>query len=203
MSTTESVPKRRRRSWILLLAAVVVLAGGVAAAVLLLRGPAKPTVPAALVPLIERAAKTCPAVSPSLLAGQLYTESRFEAKAVSSAGAMGVAQFTPDTWAEFGVDGNGDGVKDVYDPADAIPAQARYDCYLAKQTASVPGDPTRNMLAAYNAGPGAVAKHQGVPPFAETQGYVTKVEKYAAEFRYLDTTASGSASPSGRASAKP
>jgi soluble lytic murein transglycosylase-like protein len=196
MSSSDSVPKRRRR-WVAWLAAVVVLAGGAVTVVLVERGPSKPTVPAALVPLIRTAAGTCPSVSPSLLAAQLYTESHFNARAVSSAGAQGIAQFTPETWAEFGVDGNGDGVKDVFEPADAIPAQARYDCYLARQTASVPGEGTRNMLAAYNAGPGAVTKYQGVPPYAETQGYVTKVEQYAADFRYLDV------SPSGSTSAKP
>ncbi|MER5638546.1 lytic transglycosylase domain-containing protein [Kitasatospora sp. NPDC002227] len=195
MSSTESAPKRRRRGWVAVPVALVVLAGAVVTVVLVERGPSKPTVPAALVPLIRAAAKTCPAVSPSLIAGQLYTESRFNAKAVSSAGAQGIAQFTPETWSEFGVDGNGDGVKDVFEPADAIPAQARYDCYLARQTATVPGDATRNMLAAYNAGPGAVAKHQGVPPYQETQGYVTKVERYAADFRYLDAAPSGTSSP--------
>ncbi|GAA2144502.1 hypothetical protein GCM10009760_32070 [Kitasatospora kazusensis] len=165
---------------------MVLLGGGVVTVVLVVRAHQKVTVPAALIPLIDAAAKTCPALSPSLIAGQLYAESRFRAGAVSSAGAQGIAQFTPETWAEWGVDGDGSGAKNVFDPADAIPAQAKYDCWLARQVASVPGDATDNMLAAYNAGPGRVTQYQGLPPYPETRAYVSKVDKYAAQFRHLD-----------------
>ncbi|WP_441246423.1 lytic transglycosylase domain-containing protein [Kitasatospora sp. McL0602] len=185
--SSDSGTKRRRRRWAAGLTVLVLLAG-IATVVLVERGRQKVTVPAALVPLIDAAARTCSAVTPSLIAGQLYAESHFNARAVSAAGAQGIAQFTPETWAEWGVDGNRDGTKDVFDPADAVPAQAKYDCWLAQQTASVPGNATDNMLAAYNAGPGAVTKYKGVPPYPETQGYVTKVDKYAALFRYLDPT---------------
>jgi cell wall-associated NlpC family hydrolase len=95
---------------------------------------------------------------------------------LSPAGAIGVAQFMPGTWAEYGVDGNGDGVADPTDPADAIPSAAIYNCAVARIVRDVPGDPADNMLAAYNAGPGAVLNHKGVPPesFAggETHHYV-------------------------------
>ncbi len=191
-SAVESGTGRRGgRRWVAGLTVLALLVGGGAVAVVLvLRANQKVTVPAALVPLIDAAARTCPALTPSLIAGQLYAESHFRASAVSAAGARGIAQFTPETWAEWGVDANGDhsgsGTKDVFDPADAIPAQAKYDCWLARQVANVPGDPTDNMLAAYNAGPGKVTQYQGLPPYPETRAYVSKVDKYARQFQHLD-----------------
>ncbi|SDT82713.1 Transglycosylase SLT domain-containing protein [Streptomyces sp. TLI_053] len=149
-----------------------------------------PRLPADLVPLVLYAAKTCPDVTPSLLASQLFTESGFNARAVSPAGAKGIAQFTQDTWNEFASkDGRPDPEKDVFNPAHAIPAQARYNCHLAHQTRNVPGDRIKNMLAAYNAGPTAVKQANGVPPIRETVAYVAKVQRYMADFRYLDEAA--------------
>ncbi|GAA1219163.1 transglycosylase TgdA [Kitasatospora nipponensis] len=132
--------------------------------------------------LINKHAGECPQVTASLLAAQLYTESNFNAKAVSPVGAQGLAQFMPATWAQYGVDGDGDGVKDVFDPADAIAAQAKYDCVLADEVKGVPGDSTENMLAAYNAGGGAVIKYGGVPPFPETRDYVQNIRDLAAKW---------------------
>ncbi|MEU4205341.1 bifunctional lytic transglycosylase/C40 family peptidase [Streptomyces sp. NPDC026294] len=141
-------------------------------------------VPAWVRPIIKKAAGECPQVTESLLAAQLYSESGFNPKAKSPVGALGIAQFMPGTWAQYGKDGNGDGKKDVFDPEDAIAAQAHYDCVLAKEVKNVSGDSTDNMLAAYNAGGGAVIKYRGVPPYAETRAYVKKIrdlaEKWAA-----------------------
>ncbi|MGW4894577.1 C40 family peptidase [Kitasatospora sp. NPDC004240] len=125
----------------------------------------------------------CPQLTPSLLAAQLYQESRFDPRAVSpGVGAQGIAQFMPGTWATQGIDGNGDHKKDPFEPADAVPAAAAYDCSLAKDVKDVPGDPADNMLAAYNAGPGAVTKHNGVPPFAETRDYVREIRALATQW---------------------
>ncbi|MFJ4188319.1 lytic transglycosylase domain-containing protein [Kitasatospora sp. NPDC089509] len=146
-----------------------------------------PRLPADFVPLVLSAAKTCPDLTPSLLASQLYTESRFDPLAVSPAGAKGIAQFTQDAWNEFASeDGSPDPGKDVFNPAHAIPAQARYDCHLARLIRAIPGDRTKNMLAAYNAGPSAVKRANGVPPFRETVAYVAKVQRHTADFNYLD-----------------
>jgi hypothetical protein len=95
--------------------------------------------------------------------------------ALSSAGAEGIAQFMPATWATHGVDANGDGVADIWDPADAIPSAAAYDCQLGAELSSVPGDVRANMLAAYNAGVYAVLQNHGVPPYAKTQAYVSRI----------------------------
>ncbi|MFD6468794.1 C40 family peptidase [Streptomyces goshikiensis] len=132
--------------------------------------------------LINKHAGLCPQVTASLLAAQLYTESGFNPDAVSPVGALGIAQFMPGTWAEHGQDGDGDGIKDIRNPADAIAAQAKYDCTLAKEVKDVPGDSTELMLAAYNAGGGAVIRYSGIPPYEETRNYVRTIRELAAKW---------------------
>ncbi|MFI1731225.1 NlpC/P60 family protein [Streptomyces acidicola] len=151
---------------------------------------AKGSVPAEYSPLVQKWGNLCSAINPALLAAQLYQESGFNPKAQSPAAAQGIAQFIPGTWATHGIDGNGDGKRDVWDPADAIPSAAKYDCTLAKYVKDAPGNPTHNMLAAYNAGAYAVIRYGGVPPYKETQNYVktiTDLEKsFAAPVTRVD-----------------
>ncbi|MEZ7007384.1 NlpC/P60 family protein [Streptomyces sp. AD55] len=160
------------------------LAGGVAGGAKRL---AKGTVPAAYQELVQTWGNLCEAINPALLAAQLYQESGFDPKAQSPAAAQGIAQFIPGTWAAHGIDGNGDGVRDVWDPQDAIPSAASYDCQLASYVKSVPGDPTENMLASYNAGPDAVIQYQGVPPYKETQNYVKVIRSLEESFAQPET----------------
>jgi soluble lytic murein transglycosylase-like protein len=98
-----------------------------------------------------------------LLAAQLYTESNFNPFAVSPAGARGLAQFTPGT-------ANAYGLRDPFDGDSSIDAQAHlmHDLLAKYKTTAL-------ALAAYNAGSGAVDRYHGTPPFAETQGYVTRI----------------------------
>jgi hypothetical protein len=119
-------------------------------------------VPARYAPIIARAAQRWQ-VSAHLLAAQIYAESNFNPFAVSPAGAQGIAQFMPGTAV-------GLGLRNPFDPAASIDAQAHLMHDLLAQFASVP-----LALAAYNAGPGAVAACGCVPPFAETQAYVAKI----------------------------
>ncbi|CAJ58728.1 MULTISPECIES: NlpC/P60 family protein [Frankia] len=127
-------------------------------------------IPAEYVQLITDAANAagCEEVTPALLAAQLHQESGFNPQARSPVGAMGIAQFMPATWASHGQG-------DVWNPADAIPAAARYDCAVAASVASVPGDGQEKMLAAYNAGAGAVLAFAGIPPYTETRNYVRTI----------------------------
>ena len=119
-------------------------------------------VPARFAPLILRAAQRW-SVSAQLLAAQLYAESGFNPFARSPAGAEGIAQFMPGTAEAMGL-------LDPFDPDDAIHAQAHLIRDLLGRFGSVP-----LALAAYNAGPGAVAACGCIPPFPETRAYVTKI----------------------------
>ncbi|MEU4652336.1 NlpC/P60 family protein [Streptomyces sp. NPDC023723] len=148
---------------------------------------AKGSVPAAYEGMVAKAGRLCDAINPALLAAQLYQESGFNPKAQSAAAAQGMAQFIPSTWAVHGVDGDGDGDRDVWDPADAIASAAAYDCSLASYVKSVAGNLTENMLAAYNAGPDAVIRYRGVPPYAETQNYVKTITTLAESFAAPET----------------
>lgn len=127
----------------------------------------------------------CAEVTSSLIAAQLYQESTFRTNPPDGgAGALGIAQFIPDTWAAEGVDGNKDGRKDPLEPRDAVPSMVSYDCKLADEIRKVPGDVVDNMLAAYNAGAYAVKRNSGIPPYVETRRYVREIreraEKWAA-----------------------
>lgn len=146
-------------------------------------------VPAEFRDLVAAAAGECPEVTAPLLAAQLDAESGWNPTAVSPVGAQGLAQFMPATWAAYGVDGNGDGIKDPFEPADAIASQARYMCVLVDEVRSVADSADVGIieliLAAYNAGPGAVRQAGGIPGFEETRAYVTRITmlmrtKYAA-----------------------
>ena len=122
-------------------------------------------------PLVEDAAKVS-GVPASVLAAQLHAESGWNPRAGSGVGAQGLAQFMPGTWAIYGEG-------DPFDPVAAIKAQGKYMKALmgeVKQIAEDTGaDSVSLALAAYNAGPGAVKMFHGIPPYAETQGYVKKI----------------------------
>ncbi len=158
-------------------------------------------VPAQWQAAVEAAGATCPAVSPPLIAAQIQQESGWNPAALSPAGALGLSQFMPGTWAGQGIDANHDGTASPLDPLDAIATQGHYDCSLAADLAGVPGDRQDNMLAGYNAGSGAVLRYDGVPPYAETQGYVRSIRtlmvKYAAPTPPADTAAGEAASGAG------
>jgi hypothetical protein len=102
-------------------------------------------------------------VQPILLAAQLRAESDFNPNSVSPAGAQGIAQFMPGTARAMGL-------SDPFDPDASIMAQAKLMGQLLRQFHSIP-----KALAAYNAGPGAVQKYGGVPPFSETQSYIARI----------------------------
>ncbi|MCE9558053.1 MAG: lytic transglycosylase domain-containing protein [Armatimonadetes bacterium] len=110
-----------------------------------------------------RDAATSAGVDFELLEALVGQESSFKQESVSRAGAIGLAQLMPGTAKALGVNPN--------DPAQNLMGGAKYLGQLMKQF----GGDTEKALAAYNAGPGAVTKYNGVPPFQETQDYVRKV----------------------------
>ncbi|MCF3176545.1 bifunctional lytic transglycosylase/C40 family peptidase [Streptomyces sioyaensis] len=166
----------------LLVIATYTVAAGLGGAAGRALGLAKGAVPAAYQSQVQKWGTLCSAISPALLAAQLYQESGWNPKAQSAAAAQGLAQFIPGTWQTHGVDGNGDGRKDVWDPQDAIASAASYDCELARYVRGASGDATRNMLAAYNAGAYRVIQYNGVPPYRETQNYVKTITTLAKSF---------------------
>jgi len=129
------------------------------------RTPVSPASPVAnnYEPLITRAAAEYQ-LPPALLRAVIHAESNFRADAVSPKGAMGLMQLMPGT-------ASGLGVSDPFDPVQNIEGGARY----LRQLLDRFGGDQRLALAAYNAGPGAVLRYQGVPPFPETRQYVDRV----------------------------
>ena len=134
-----------------------------------------PRVTKAYDPAIQRAAKDH-GVSAALVKAVIAAESGFDPAAISRKGAQGLMQLMPDTARDLGVD-------DAFDPWQNIDGGTRY---LGKMIERFPGE-LALAVAAYNAGPEAVTRHQGVPPFRETRTYVKRVlryyEKYNADFR--------------------
>jgi soluble lytic murein transglycosylase-like protein len=100
-----------------------------------------------------------------LVRGVMAAESGFSMEAISPKGAIGLMQLMPETARDLGVDPN--------DPAQNVDGGTRYlrDLLLRYNGG------LRHALAAYNAGPAAVDKYNGVPPFAETIQYVARIER--------------------------
>ena len=113
-------------------------------------------------------------VDPALLAGLVKAESNFNPNAQSGVGAKGLTQLMDST-------ARGLGVTNSLDPLQALDGGAKFLGGLLKQ---FHGDQSL-ALAAYNAGPGAVQKYGGIPPYQETQRYVPKVLGFAAQFRRI------------------
>ncbi len=103
-------------------------------------------------------------LEPALIRAVIQAESNFNPRAVSRKGAQGLMQLMPGTIGRLSVG-------DAYDPRENIGAGVRY---LRELVDLFRGDLTL-ALAAYNAGEKAVLRYRGVPPYQETQGYVTKV----------------------------
>lgn len=105
-------------------------------------------------------------LNPHLVAAIVRVESSFNPRALSRRGACGLMQLLPETARRFGLRR-----KDLFDPAKNLDAGARYLKWLSNRFGE---DPVR-VLAAYNAGEGAVQRYGGVPPYKETRNYVDRI----------------------------
>ena len=113
---------------------------------------------------VIRDASVSNAVDESLIRAIIHAESAYQVEAQSPKGAQGLMQLMPDTQAELDVG-------DPFDPAENIRGGARY---LAQLLTEFDGD-VELAAAAYNAGPSAVYRYGGVPPFEETREYVRRI----------------------------
>ena len=113
--------------------------------------------------MISRAARAY-RLEPALVKAVIRAESNFNPRAISHVGAQGLMQLMPATARSLGV-------SDPLQPMDNMLGGARY---LRRMIDRYDGDLSR-ALAAYNAGPTAVDRYQGIPPYRETQTYVTRV----------------------------
>ena len=125
--------------------------------------PAKKPTPEALATHVHNAAARH-GVPPTLLAAVIAVESEFNPRAVSNRGAVGLMQLMPMTAVLLGV-------RNAYDPHENVHGGARYlRDLLERFDHDVP-----LALAAYNAGPQAVVRHRGVPPYPETRQFIARV----------------------------
>lgn len=135
------------------------------------------TIPAEYVQDVQDAARVS-GLPAAIIAAQIRAESNWNPRAVSHAGARGIAQFMPGTWA-----GYGEG-KDPFDPHAGIAAQGRFmaELYGQAKASGLNGDPVDLALAGYNAGWGGVLAVGGIPDNGETAQYVTKIRGFAAGY---------------------
>ncbi len=116
------------------------------------------------IPTLLQSAGSLHNIDADLLASVVHAESGFNPHAVSRAGARGLMQLMPGTAAQLGV-------TDAFQPAENIAGGSTYlDALLTRYH-----DDLKLALAAYNAGPAAVDRYHGVPPFPETRAYVARV----------------------------
>ena len=109
-------------------------------------------------------------IAPAFFAATLLQESGFDPRAISAAGAVGIAQFTVPTALDYGIE-------DPWDPSQAIDGCAHLLAAYAADYRGGRDDPYALAAAAYNAGPGTIAYYHGVPPYAETRVYVQDIRE--------------------------
>lgn len=138
-------------------------------------------------PAIAEASKET-GVEPELIEAVIMAESGGDPNALSPVGAIGLMQLMPDTAEALGI-------TNPWDPTENILGGTRHLAGLLRAAPTWPVDDGTPSIwlavAAYNAGEGAVLKYHGVPPYPETQGYVTAVAQYYEGFKALALASAG------------
>lgn len=129
--------------------------------------------PSAIEEIIEAQSRKT-GLDPSLVKAVVKAESGFNPEAVSQAGAQGLMQLMPSTAQDLGV-------RSLLNPTENVAGGTRYLKSLLDKYHSVP-----QALAAYNAGPGAVDRYNGIPPYSETRNYVKQVLQYQRQYQQQD-----------------
>ena len=145
--------------------------------------PKMPPPPERIREIIEQKSKLH-GLDPLLVHSVIRAESNYNPYAVSPKGAEGLMQLIPSTARQYGV-------QNAFDPEQNIEGGIRYLKYLQSLFSD-----ERLVLAAYNAGEGAVTKYGWIPPYAETQDYVYKVGRYYGQARRMQTQSPTSIAPS-------
>lgn len=153
---------------------------------------------------VQQAGQECKEIPAPVIAAQIDSESGWNPKAKSDAGAEGISQMMPGTWKKWGQDvahpdgtPKPDGIKDPYTPGDAIIAQGKLDCWLADKVTQLlkagkaTGDPVALTLAAYNAGLDSIKFYGGVPPFPKTQSYVKRITALTSQYTAVTSPGTG------------
>jgi soluble lytic murein transglycosylase-like protein len=138
------------------------------------RPPLLPSVKFVDPPALIRAAAAKHRVPAAFLKSIMAAESNFDADAISRCGAIGLMQLMPATAELYGAD--------PHVPEQNVDAAARYLRYLMDRYKGR-RDRVRRVIAAYNAGPGAVDRYRGVLPYRETRQYVTRVLTFLRRFQ--------------------
>jgi soluble lytic murein transglycosylase-like protein len=139
--------------------------------------------PSSYAPLIDEAAAEY-GIDPAILTGLINQESGFNANAVSSAGAEGLTQVMPENFAA-------DGITDPFNAEQSIFGGAKQ---LGADLSQFGGNVV-DALAAYNAGSAAVEQYGGVPPYAQTQNYVSDILSYAQQYDAQQPAAAATSGP--------
>jgi soluble lytic murein transglycosylase-like protein len=152
----------------------IITAEGISAIKPVRPAPKATEAPSHAQPLLDQAGQAS-ALSPRLLEAIAYVESRFQQDAVSPKGAIGMMQLMPATAGDLGIDPR--------NPAENARGGAAY----LRQMLAMFDNNVELAVAAYNAGPSAVIRHGGVPPYAETRAYVAAVMDYLARTSLPET----------------